>query len=106
LLCFNLSGVTSKLQHFVDSGIGGIWLSPIYASPMIDFGYDISDFKDVDRMFGTMQDLEELTAQAKKLGIKVKFEDYFLFSFFSKNLLKIFRIILIGTSRLSSKSHF
>lgn len=65
-------GITSKLQHFVDSGIGGIWLSPIYASPMVDFGYDISDFKDVDKRFGTMQDLEELIAKAKKLGVKVK----------------------------------
>ncbi|KMQ89144.1 maltase 1-like protein [Lasius niger] len=67
----DLKGISSKLQHFVDSGITGIWLSPIYASPMIDFGYDISDFKDIDPTFGTMQDLEELTAQAKKLGIKV-----------------------------------
>ncbi|XP_020278781.1 maltase 1-like [Pseudomyrmex gracilis] len=67
----DLKGITSKLQHFVDSGIGGIWLSPIYASPMVDFGYDISDFKDVDKRFGTMQDLEELIAKAKKLGVKV-----------------------------------
>ncbi|XP_072743584.1 maltase 1-like [Anoplolepis gracilipes] len=67
----DLKGITSKLQHFVDSGITGIWLSPIYASPMVDFGYDISDFKDVDPTFGTMQDLEGLIAQAKKLGIKV-----------------------------------
>lgn len=62
----------------MDSGIGGIWLSPIYASPMVDFGYDISDFRDVDPKFGTMKDLEELTAQAKKFGIKVKFEEIYL----------------------------
>lgn len=67
----DLKGITSKLQHFLNSGITGIWLSPIYASPMVDFGYDISDFKDVDPTFGTMRDLEELIAQAKKLGIKV-----------------------------------
>ncbi|GAB1869739.1 alpha-glucosidase [Camponotus japonicus] len=67
----DLNGIISKLQHFVDSGITGIWLSPIYASPMVDFGYDISDFKDIDPTFGTMGDLEKLIAQAKKLGIKM-----------------------------------
>ncbi|XP_058808065.1 maltase 2-like [Phymastichus coffea] len=67
----DLKGITSKLQHFKDSGIGAVWLSPIYASPMIDNGYDISDFRQVDSMFGTMADLEELVKQAKKLGIKI-----------------------------------
>lgn len=94
------TGITSKLQHFVDSGINGIWLSPIYASPMVDFGYDISDFKDVDKAFGTMRDLEELTAKAKKLGVKVKLRDRYsfffffsLFLFFPRNPKKIFCII-------------
>lgn len=69
-------GITDKLEHFVESGIGAIWLSPIYASPMVDFGYDISDFRDIDPAFGSMQDLEALTQKAKKLGIKVNEQQY------------------------------
>ncbi|KAI4499901.1 hypothetical protein M0802_005157 [Mischocyttarus mexicanus] len=67
----DLKGITSKLEHFVDAGIDGIWLSPIYASPMVDFGYDISDFKIIHPDFGTMKDFEELQAKAKKLGLRV-----------------------------------
>lgn len=65
------SGITSKLEHFKDVGIGAIWLSPIFASPMKDFGYDISDFKAIQPEYGTMSDLEELTRKAKSLGLKV-----------------------------------
>ena len=60
-----------KMQHFVDSGIGAIWICPIYTSPMLDFGYDISDFKGIDESFGTLQDFEELIKKAKELGVKV-----------------------------------
>lgn len=67
------TGVTQKLQHFKDSGIGAIWLSPINSSPMIDFGYDISDFRDIEGDYGTMNDLVELTKKAKELGIKVNY---------------------------------
>ena len=41
----DLSGITQRLSHLVDIGVGAIWLSPIYKSPMADFGYDISDYK-------------------------------------------------------------
>ena len=72
-----------KLQHFVDSGIGAIWLSPIYASPMVDFGYYIADFRDIDETFGTMQDFEELLKKAKELGLKVStLKAYEIFYFF------------------------
>lgn len=57
------------MEHFVDAGIGAIWLSPIFKSPMVDFGYDISDFRQVHDEYGTMEDLENLVAKAKKLGI-------------------------------------
>nr|XP_050856116.1 maltase 1-like [Vespula vulgaris] len=67
----DLKGISSKLEHFVDAGIQGIWLSPIYASPMIDFGYDISDFKAIHPEFGTMQDFEILVAQSKRHGLKI-----------------------------------
>ena len=55
----------------MDSGIGAIWLSPMYPSPMVDFGYDISDFKNVSSDYGTMADFEALTAKAKELKLKV-----------------------------------
>ncbi|KAH0952270.1 hypothetical protein HN011_004404 [Eciton burchellii] len=67
----DLKGITSKLQHFVDSGIGAIWLSPINQSPMIDFGYDISDFRNIDKIFGTSRDFEELVKRAKELGVRI-----------------------------------
>nr|XP_012224668.1 PREDICTED: maltase 1-like [Linepithema humile] len=67
----DLQGITDKLEHFVNSGVGAIWLSPIYKSPMVDFGYDIADFKDIDQIFGTLADFEKLVARAKQLGLKV-----------------------------------
>lgn len=59
------------MHHLKDLGVTATWLSPIFKSPMADFGYDISDFRDVDPTFGTMADLEELFAKANALGIKI-----------------------------------
>lgn len=67
----DLKGITSKLEYFVTTGVGAIWLSPINRSPMVDFGYDISDFKDIDKIFGKMADFKNLVARAKELGLKV-----------------------------------
>ncbi|XP_046609142.1 alpha-glucosidase-like [Neodiprion virginianus] len=67
----DLPGIESKLQHLVDSGIDTFWLSPIYESPMVDFGYDISNFTSIDPIFGTMDDFDNLVATAKSLGLKV-----------------------------------
>ncbi|XP_033206940.2 alpha glucosidase 2 [Bombus vancouverensis nearcticus] len=67
----DLKGITSKLQHFNSTGVTAIWLSPINKSPMNDFGYDISDFRDVAPVFGTLKDLENLLAEAHKIGLKV-----------------------------------
>lgn len=58
-------------MHIKNCGIGAIWLSPMYASPMVDFGYDISNFRAVHPDYGTMADFEKLVAEAKSLGIKV-----------------------------------
>lgn len=52
-------------------GIETIWLSPIYKSPMKDFGYDISDFRDIDPIFGTLDDFKDLLAEAHGLGMKI-----------------------------------
>ncbi|KPI98466.1 PREDICTED: maltase 1-like [Papilio xuthus] len=67
----DLKGITSELEHFVEMGVGTIWLSPIFVSPMVDFGYDISDFYDIHYEYGTMADFEELIRRARQLGIKV-----------------------------------
>ena len=61
-------GITSRLDHFVSIGANVIWLSPIFKSPMADFGYDISDFTAIDPIFGTLRDFIELTAAAKSKG--------------------------------------
>lgn len=55
----------------MESDINAIWLSPIYPSPMVDFGYDITDFNGIDPIFGTLEDFKILLARAKKLGLKV-----------------------------------
>jgi alpha-glucosidase len=61
-------GITEKLDHLQDLGVTGVWMSPIFKSPMADFGYDISDFKTIDPLFGTMEDFDKLVAKAKSLG--------------------------------------
>jgi alpha-glucosidase len=61
-------GITEKLDHLKDLGVTGVWMSPIFKSPMADFGYDISDFKAIDPLFGTMEDFDKLVAKAKTLG--------------------------------------
>lgn len=55
-------------QHFSDTGIGCIWLSPIFKSPMADFGYDVSDFRSIDDTYGTMDDFKSLLNKLKSLG--------------------------------------
>lgn len=69
---FALSGITSKLDYIAKTGINAIWLSPIYTSPMVDFGYDISDFVDIDPIFGSLEDFKTLLARAKELDLKVR----------------------------------
>lgn len=54
-----------------DLGVDGVWLSPVFASPQKDGGYDISDFTAVDPIFGTMEDMEALILEAKRLKIKL-----------------------------------
>ncbi|NMB66094.1 MAG: hypothetical protein GYA16_14610, partial [Spirochaetes bacterium] len=56
----DINGITECLDYLQDLGIDGIWLSPIYRSPMYDFGYDVSDYCDIDPVFGTMRDFKHL----------------------------------------------
>lgn len=67
----DLKGITEKLDYVADLGVDGIWLSPFFTSPMQDFGYDISDYRDVDPIFGTLADFDELVTKSHQLGLKV-----------------------------------
>ncbi|RLU25537.1 hypothetical protein DMN91_001693 [Ooceraea biroi] len=67
----DLNGITSKLEHIADIGADALWMSPIYTSPQVDFGYDIANFTDIDKDYGTLADFDKLVAKAKSLGLKV-----------------------------------
>jgi oligo-1,6-glucosidase len=67
----DLPGITSRLDHLAALGVDVLWLSPIYRSPMDDNGYDISDYEDVDPVFGTLADLDALIAGCHDRGIRV-----------------------------------
>lgn len=67
----DLNGITAKLDYVAELGADGIWLSPFFKSPMKDFGYDVSDYCDVDPMFGTIADFKKLVDRAHALGLKV-----------------------------------
>jgi alpha-glucosidase len=69
--CGDLAGAASRLEHVATLGVDGVWLSPFFASPMKDFGYDVSDYKAVDPRFGTLADFDALVARAHGLGLKV-----------------------------------
>ncbi|MDO8884764.1 alpha-amylase family glycosyl hydrolase [Pseudotabrizicola sp.] len=67
----DLKGITERLDHIATLGADAIWISPFFTSPMKDFGYDVSDYCDVDPMFGTLSDFDALMARAQSLGLKV-----------------------------------
>ncbi|KAH9509944.1 Maltase 1 [Bulinus truncatus] len=64
-------GIISQLSHFKCIGVETLWISPIYKSPQKDFGYDISDLRDVDPLFGNITDFRRLVDEAKKLGLRI-----------------------------------
>ncbi|RWB07907.1 MAG: alpha-glucosidase [Mesorhizobium sp.] len=67
----DLAGITSRLAHVASLGVDAVWLSPFFKSPMADMGYDVSDYCDVDPMFGTLEDFDALVAEAHRLGLKI-----------------------------------
>jgi alpha-glucosidase len=67
----DLNGITERMNYLVDLGVDAIWISPIFRSPMKDFGYDIADYVDIDPIFGTISDFDRLIAAAHARGIKV-----------------------------------
>jgi alpha-glucosidase len=67
----DLAGIISRLDYLVWLGVDAIWLSPVYPSPMADFGYDVSDYTGIDPIFGTLEDFERLVDEAHKRRLKV-----------------------------------
>lgn len=62
------SGIEEKLSHFEYLNIKAVWISPFYKSPMRDFGYDVEDFRQIDPIFGTMEDFDDLLASMHDKG--------------------------------------
>ncbi len=67
----DLNGITERLDYLKSIGVDAIWLTPIYPSPQVDFGYDISDYEAIDPQYGTMADFDRLVAEARKHNIRV-----------------------------------
>ncbi len=67
----DLNGITERLDYLQSLGIDAIWLAPIYPSPQVDFGYDISDYENIDPQYGTLADFDRLVAEAKKHNIRI-----------------------------------
>jgi alpha-glucosidase len=67
----DLKGVTDRLEALAELGIDAIWFSPFFKSPQKDAGYDVSDYKDIDPLFGTLHDFDTMLAKATKLGIRI-----------------------------------
>ena len=67
----DIRGIISRLDYLEELGIDAVWISPMYCSPQDDNGYDISDYQDIDPMFGSLDDMEELIAKAKEKNIRI-----------------------------------
>jgi alpha-glucosidase len=67
----DLNGIASKLDYLKDLGIDAIWMTPFFPSPQVDFGYDVSDYDAIDPMYGTLQDFDHLSAEAKQRNIRL-----------------------------------
>jgi alpha-glucosidase len=67
----DLAGIRARLDHLVWLGVDAIWLSPVFTSPMADFGYDVSDYCDIDPVFGSLEDFDQLVTDAHHRGIRL-----------------------------------
>ncbi len=66
-----IAGITAKLDYLASLGVGAIWITPCYKSPMVDNGYDVQDYRQIDPSFGTMADMDELIAKGNEKGVRV-----------------------------------
>jgi alpha-glucosidase len=67
----DMKGIESKLGYLHDLGVDAIWISPCFPSPQVDFGYDVSDYENIDPMYGTLRDFDSMSAEAKKKNIRI-----------------------------------
>src|SRR6202021_1873956 len=67
----DLNGITQRLDYLQALGVDAIWISPMYPSPQVDFGYDISDYESIDPNYGTLADFDHLQTEAKKRNIRI-----------------------------------
>jgi alpha-glucosidase len=67
----DLKGIIQRLPYIAELGVDALWISPFYTSPMLDYGYDVSDYRNVDPMFGTLEDFKALLKRAHELNLKV-----------------------------------
>ena len=67
----DLAGITRRLDYLQWLGVDALWLSPIFPSPMADFGYDVADYTNIDPLFGTLEDFAQLVAEAHRCQLKV-----------------------------------
>ena len=67
----DLAGIAQRLPYVASLGVDAVWISPFFTSPMRDFGYDVSDYRSIDPMFGAMEDFDRLVEVARDLGLKV-----------------------------------
>jgi alpha-glucosidase len=67
----DLRGIASKMDYLKDLGVDAIWISPCFPSPQVDFGYDVSDYVNIDPMYGTLADFDYMVSEAKKRNIRI-----------------------------------
>ena len=67
----DLKGITSKMSYLQDLGVDAIWISPCFPSPQVDFGYDVSDYENIDPMYGTLADFDHMVAEGKKHHVSI-----------------------------------
>src|SRR5215813_4955764 len=67
----DLNGITQRLDYLQGLGVDAIWIAPMFPSPQVDFGYDISDYENIDPQYGTLADFDHLLSEARKRNIRV-----------------------------------
>ncbi len=67
----DLNGITSKMNYLHDLGVDAIWISPCFPSPQVDFGYDVSDYENIDPMYGTLADFDHMVSEGKKHNVRI-----------------------------------
>jgi alpha-glucosidase len=70
----DLKGITSKMSYLRDLGVDAIWITPCFPSPQVDFGYDVSDYENIDPMYGTLADFDQMVSEGKKQSVRIIFD--------------------------------